>query len=74
MADDAETDAGLWVETDKPIDNRCFLDVQCPTIDAGERCCALHPDTNNRRCIMKDQHEVEITVGPFTFKPSCESL
>lgn len=23
------TNAGKWVETDKPIDNRCYLNNQC---------------------------------------------
>lgn len=73
-ADDAAENAGKWVENDKALDNRCFLDIQCPTTSDGERCCAKYPDTNNRRCILKTGHAVSITVGPVTFAPSCESL
>ena len=38
-----------WVETDKPADNRCFLDIQCPT----DTCCMTWPDQLNRRCKPK---------------------
>jgi hypothetical protein len=29
-------DDGVWVEKDKPSDNRCFLDLQCD----ADQCCA----------------------------------
>jgi len=61
-----------WAETDKPQYNKCFLDVQC---NAGQgSCCALYPDTNNRRCITNDLHNTSVTVGPITFTPSCPTL
>lgn len=40
---------GKWVENDKPVDNRCFLDIQCSA--KPNQCCAHYPDSNNRRCI-----------------------
>lgn len=43
-----------WTETDKPIDNRCYLDAQCGPLEGVERCCGTYPDTNNRRCMPKD--------------------
>lgn len=61
-----------WAETDKPQYNKCFLDVQC---NAGQgHCCSLYPDTNNRRCIANDLHNISVTVGPVTFTPTCPTL
>lgn len=57
-----------WVETDKEIDNRCFLDSQCPN-----KCCATYSDSNNRRCIEIAAHNVAVTVGPLSFTPICAS-
>jgi len=51
---DTRTSIGRWWETDKPQDNRCFLDLQCPATS----CCAHYPDSNNRRCILKTQDKV----------------
>lgn len=65
------SEEGLWTETDKPADNRCYYDWACE--DEETQCCALHPDTNNRRCIAKTAHGKEISVGPATFTPSCAS-
>jgi len=41
----AEVNPGKWDETDKAVDNRCYLDDQC---DPGF-CCGTWPDQNNRR-------------------------
>lgn len=61
---------GKFVETDKPADNRCFLDVQCPN-----SCCAYWPDSNNRRCMPSlDMNKKPTTVGPVTFSPLCFNL
>jgi len=35
---------------------------------------AVYPDTNNRRCILKTGHNVELTLGPIKFTPTCASL
>lgn len=62
---------GVWTEIDKPIDNRCYLNSQCPTKDGIERCCAVYPDTNNRRCMARSLDKTSVTIGPITFVPEC---
>lgn len=59
-----------WVENDKVADMRCFLDLQCP----ADKCCANYPDGNNRRCMLRTEHDKPITVGPASFTPSCPSI
>ena len=61
---------GKWLETDKPADTRCFLDMQCPE----DACCGDYPDSNNKRCMKKVDHMKSITLGPVTLTPSCPSL
>jgi hypothetical protein len=62
----------LWVENDKPADNRCFIDAQCDL--AGGECCALYPDSNNRRCMASTLNKTTLTVGPVSFIPTCPSI
>lgn len=40
---------GKWTETNKPADQRCMIDMQCPS----DSCCGWYPDANNRRCMVK---------------------
>lgn len=61
---------GKYVETDKPADNRCFIDPQC---SGGVGCCALYPDANNRRCIARDEDKKLKSAGPLNFTPNCIS-
>lgn len=61
---------GKWEEVDKPTDNRCFLDLQCN----ADACCAHYPNDKNRRCILKTEHNKEITVGPTKITPTCPTL
>ena len=67
--EEGATDAGKWLEYDKPADNRCFLDLQCD----ADHCCANFPDTNNRRCIANEKHNTEYIFGPIKFNASCAS-
>lgn len=62
-----QRDVGLWKEFDKAQDNRCFLDIQCPS----DSCCGAYPDTNNKRCMLRSGDKVMITVGPASFSPTC---
>jgi len=62
-----DTDVGKWIEKDKIADNRCFLDLQCPS----DSCCGNWPDSNNRRCMERALDKVSQTVGPVTFSPTC---
>lgn len=62
-----DEDVGKWMEIDKPADNRCFLDLQCPS----DSCCGFWPDSNNRRCMLRTLDKVSQTVGPVTFSPTC---
>lgn len=63
-------DDGKWEETDKPADNRCFLDVQCPV----DECCMNWPDQLNRRCQPSTIDKILNSAGPVSFTPSCPSL
>jgi len=65
--DSSKTNYNKWVETDKPTDNRCFMNIQCP----GDNCCGLYPDANNRRCMAKSAALVPITLGAVTLTPTC---
>lgn len=62
---------GKFVETDKPVENHCYLNFQCPPLEGVERCCMMYPDTNNRRCMPKAMHGIMRAVGPVTFTPTC---
>lgn len=62
-----QDDAGLFVETDKPADNRCFFNAQC----GADECCGNYPDSSNRRCMAKSIDKVLQKVGPVSFTPTC---
>lgn len=51
-------------------DNRCYVDDQC---DENE-CCALYPDHNGRRCMLKENHAKTLFSGPISFTPTCPSI
>lgn len=64
-----------YQEVDKAIDNRCELDMQCNIGDPDAlKCCASWPSTNNKRCILKTDHNTSVTKGPLTFTQACASL
>lgn len=65
-----EKDDGLFWETDKPQDNRCFEEDQC----AADECCGLWPDQNNRRCMAKALDGVAQLAGPVSFTPTCSVI
>lgn len=59
--------AGKWVETDKGVYNRCYINNHClPVKKDGttiERCCGDYPDTNNKTCMPKSFDKTKIKVG-----------
>jgi len=65
---DNTSEAGVYFETDKPINNKCQSNSDC----GAEECCANWPDTNNKRCTAKTNGGVEQLIKPMSaFTPVC---
>lgn len=60
---------GKWYETNKPVNNKCLLNIGCD--DPDTQCCSTYPDQNNRRCVDKTLDGLSQTIGKVTFTVQC---